>query len=385
MGQLSSALAEMIPDLFEPELDEAAKGRLRQSTRKISELGRSLTPKIRELGTEHRADPTLPFMASLLQEDFQRASESFQRGQIDYGRAVMRSAVASCVACHTRTDSGPKFPLLSAFQAPLERVPFADRISLLIATRQFDSAIDETLARLKDSGPRANGRTLDLERASRRALGVAVRVRQSPELARKVAEAVRASAAVPESQREAAEKWLGDIKTWELEAKGEPKTEQDRLAAAKRLMGDGPDSLAAGQEVRALRASAELHALLGASKDEELRAEALYLLGVSYDQLRDSGAFELQDTYYRICIRSRPHSAVAGRCFKRFEENIIVGYTGSRGTDVPGPIARQLNELRRLAVPKGGAPKAGAAKSGGKSRGTGNPKLSSPGGKREAN
>jgi hypothetical protein len=43
-----------------------------------------------------------------------------------------------------------------------------------------------------------------------------------------------------------------------------------------------------------------------------------------------------------------PREAIAKKCFKEYEEETILGYTGSSGTNVPGEVRRDLNSLKKL-------------------------------------
>ena len=48
-------------------------------------------------------------------------------------------------------------------------------------------------------------------------------------------------------------------------------------------------------------------------------------------------------------FRKSPHSNTADLCYRRYEESVYAGFTGSSGTDIPPEIKRRLVELRGLA------------------------------------
>lgn len=98
-----------------------------------------------------------------------------------------------------------------------------------------------------------------------------------------------------------------------------------------------------------LRASTLLHQELGKNITKKNRAEVLYYLGVVYGLLSDSGFWELPDVYFESCIRELPKSQLAKACYSRYEQDIIVGYSGSAGTFIPTDERKKLTMLKELA------------------------------------
>jgi hypothetical protein len=99
-----------------------------------------------------------------------------------------------------------------------------------------------------------------------------------------------------------------------------------------------------------LRASAVLHELLGLAPKGELASKALYLAGLTYDVLNDYGIKDFSGFYYRSCIRTTPHTELAKECYRRYEEGVYFGYTGSGGTYIPADVRARLNELELLST-----------------------------------
>ena len=95
-----------------------------------------------------------------------------------------------------------------------------------------------------------------------------------------------------------------------------------------------------------LRASAVLHEQLGRFPQGPKSAEAFFLLGVCYEILRDFDLWTLGDTYFEACIHRSPHTPLSESCYRKLEESILAGYTGSAGTRVPVEIEGKLQRLR---------------------------------------
>ena len=87
--------------------------------------------------------------------------------------------------------------------------------------------------------------------------------------------------------------------------------------------------------------------LFRSNSDE--RAEALYLLGMAYQVLEDPMLWDIDTIYYESCVREKPHSDLAKKCYRRYSDKIYFGYTGSGGTYIPESELKKLVEMRKLA------------------------------------
>ena len=105
-------------------------------------------------------------------------------------------------------------------------------------------------------------------------------------------------------------------------------------------------------DVLFLRSSAVIHELLARYPSGKRSSEALLMAGAAYDLLEDHFVSRLSDLYYESCIRNSPHSAIAEKCFQRFEQNMLFGYSGSAGTFLPDDVQDLKKELRVLAEVK---------------------------------
>jgi hypothetical protein len=75
------------------------------------------------------------------------------------------------------------------------------------------------------------------------------------------------------------------------------------------------------------------------------------MAGLCYDVLKTYQLGELHEIYFESCIRSAPHSSLAQTCYRRYEQSIYDGFTGSAGTDIPDDIEDKLQTLEALALP----------------------------------
>lgn len=342
MNEISGALAETVPYLYpDPSLDQKS---LTVKVKKLHELTKDFDVKAAHAMKMPDDDPTLPYVASMFKQEIERAYESLQDGQSEYGKAVLRSAVSYCITCHTRSDIGTQFPVLKAFEKPLERASWIEKLEFQTASRQYDTVLSEVMGQLKNPGT-VGISPMDLERGARTALSVLVRLKKDPDRAALLAQAVAASPSATVSMKEAAREWLKDIRVWQSERDRQYKDGAERLAEARKLTSGG-GSFMDHSEVRHLRATSLLHDFLKTGSKGNEAAEALYLIGLSYSQLGEIGMWSLHEFYFVACIDKAPHTAVAESCYKSYAEAITLGYSGSGGIRIPKTVRDHLARLK---------------------------------------
>lgn len=341
MKTLSERWTRLAPLLFDDGAD-AAEVKLRLWDVKEAAKGVDLAFHLK--GATN--DPLLPLVAKSFESDLEQAGEIAAAGRVLQARQWARSALAACVTCHSRAGKGPRFELDAALEPVLKKSAWWDRAAFQAATRQFDPALDEIRKQLR--APRQpQSSLLEMEKAVRIGLMVAVRVKNDPACAAELADGVLASSWATPAMKERARVWKKDIDSWRKAPKAPP------LATARALMsGEGDSGVRADDgDVRWLRSSALMHEFLTGGPTPDETAEAYFLLGNAYDQMGDLGYWNLADLYFDSCVREKPHSAIAEKCAARFEDSLVLGYTGSRGVDVPSAVRRRVEELKKLARP----------------------------------
>lgn len=310
------------------------------------------------------ADPTLVFLSEQFDDSLTRAAKGFKEGHTDYSRALLRTTVSYCISCHTRTVTNENKPQ-AGFNDLVSGLSSSEQIRFFAATRQFErvsEVFDKAFATSATTGKAATDvRVVDLESAARIALSVAVRVRQDLDEAARIARRVSEHPSAPESLKQEAKVWLKAVELWKKEAPTAPSTNDGILASARELViqaqvlqehpSDGRGDIAY------LKASSLLHDLLKRSPNATMKADALYYLGVCYEALRELGFWTLHENYFDACIHTRPHSPRAEVCYARLNDSMTLGYTGTRGTDIPPDVRRYLSTLKNLATASSANPK----------------------------
>jgi len=348
MNELSKALAETIPFLYpDPSVDQK---NLSLKVKKLYDLTQKLDVKTAHAMNAPDADPVLPYVASMFRQEIERAYLSLQDGHAEYGKAVLRSSVAYCITCHTRSKTGTQFPVLSAFEKPLARASWIEKLEFQTASRQYDAVLSEVMGQLKNPGP-VGISPLDLERGTRMALSILVRLKKDPDRAALLATAMASSPTATVSMKEAAKVWMKDIRDWQGE-RDRKFTGPDQILAEAKKLSTGGDARAEHSEVRHLRSTALLHDFLQSSPDDPRAAEALYLIGRSYNELGEIGMWSLHEFYYVACIDKAPHTPIAESCYKAYDESMVLGYSGSAGINIPKAVRDHLARLKAKAQVK---------------------------------
>jgi hypothetical protein len=291
-------------------------------------------------------DPLLSYMATSFAEDVEMAHSLVNSPTSSpYAQHLLRGTLSYCTGCHTRQEASAtvKFPVLKDMTKDL---PLTDRMKLLAATRNFNQALaafDQAIG-TKETEKLSS---LELERAARLALSIAIRVDRNNDVALKLIGQVEKLQRISPAFKDELATWKTSLKTKEPLASG------TQLQRAKSLI-ENAEATHGGLQVRVpqveyLKASSLLHGFMATNPVGVKRAEALYLLGDCYDHLETLGFWSMSEIYYESCVRSAPHSEIAQRCFGSYKDSITIGYSGSAGINIPSNIQSNIRELETLA------------------------------------
>ena len=352
MQELYKTLADLLTDISSAKRfgDPANRSRIVMETEKLASLAHDLNTK-GVLSPD--ADPTIPLVAGLLAQETKRAALEFKKGNRAYARNLLQTVPGYCIACHTRNATGPQFAQL-AFEPTSKSLTALERGEFFAATRQFDRAQTEFIQVIKD--PKAAAAyNFDWEKAIHQSLAIAVRVKQDSSQAKEIVQIALNMKDAPSSIKEDAKVWKTSIQEWQEEPARGSTSEEGLHSEALRLMAKARETqkypMDRTADVLYLRASAIVHDLLQAAPQGVYAGEALLLAGISYEVLSPLKTEDLHDLYYEACIRRSPHTPTSDLCYRRYEQSIFFGYTGSAGTDVPADVREKLIGLKSMSQP----------------------------------
>jgi TolA-binding protein len=352
MQELRASLTKLIPFLFDDAKFNAKENRpmLESEIKKFYELSQAINQGGAHPVLVPDSDPGLAAISREFSQEIGRANDALKSGHRDYARSVLRSSVAYCISCHTRSDSGPRFDLEGLY-GQLEELPSVQKMRILIATRNYDKALSEFQKRL--TSPRPVLDYAEFEQGARIALAVSVRVKRDPMHTAELIKSILQSSMATPSLKQTASGWQKSVARWQAESPASVTGEEGLLAKGRELVERAQAKQAypadADGDIDYMRASSILHDYLTKYPQGQARAEGLFLIGQCYEALKDLGFWTLHERYYEACIKQAPHTNLAVQCMSRLENSMISGYTGSSGVHVPPEIRKQLGELRKIA------------------------------------
>jgi hypothetical protein len=354
MRKLSTLLQEILIDASSESRARSGEGkrRLQKNTEQLSKLSHSMAE--RTLSPD--LDPSMKLLGDLFAEEADRARDALKSGNIAYSRYLLKGVAQGCIACHTRTQSGPAFSAAPK-SALFARLPAIERAEIQVAIREFAPALETLRGILKDQ-TLLKEKPGDWASAARLGLMVAVRTQQDPKVAQEWVNLILAEPHAPYFLSHDAKAWKVAIEKWIAEPKREAVTAEGLYAEAVRLFTQAKNSqryfFDHSADVDYLRASAAAHNLMRLGSEVPHLDQALLMAGMTYEALGLNRFPELHETYYQACIRRAPHTALAEDCYRRLEQSIYQGYTGSAGTDIPLDLRRRLKKWETEAREKTG-------------------------------
>jgi hypothetical protein len=324
---------------FDPknnEIIEAEVKKMATLAERIHQNGK--TPKFDK-------DPVLKYVTRDFSRDMAIANLEWKSGHKLFARSIIRATSNYCISCHTRNDQGQKDTSFMFAELNVNGFDNIDKADYFAAVRQFPKALDAYDRVLTDSTfAEKNQRQWSI--GMKKSLAIAVRVNRSPALSLELVSRVFDAKSVPLSLREAALTWRVAIKEW----RDSEKEKNDGIKKVRQLIAQGQRAVAntwnndAGL-VYYLRASTMLHDMLRQQKGLKDFSEALYLSGLAAEGLKEINLWTFDEIYYESCIRYKPHSDNAKKCFARLEALEIFSPRMYSEDEV-----MKLKELRELAL-----------------------------------
>lgn len=349
MQELQQTLTEILPIVADPELYSKPENQksISADVKKLMKLSEN----VKHSDAVTLKDPSVAFISKAFSEDLARIDESLSLGKKDYARYSLMNLTSYCIECHTRTSTGPSFRS-PALEQSLKKLSPLERGEFLIATRQFEAALKE-FSTVIDTKINSQGDFAGLDKAVQHSLAVTVKYLKDSKRALSIIEKLKKARGIPYYLKQNSLGWEAAIQDWMKEPPASDNTAEGILKRVRTWIGKGQQlqvgMVDRGGDIYFLRALSELHLLLVSKLSAEQRGEALFLTGLSFEATKDNEMINLHENYYESCIRKVPHSVWAKKCYKRYEESVYFGYTGSSGVQLPQDVAKKIRTLRSLA------------------------------------
>lgn len=361
MDQIFGALVTVLPlslngaEYEKPANRELVLGKLKE----LSEQSQNLQ--------SHASgnDRMFAFVAGSLAKDARDIYRWYGRGSYGESRYLLHNLTENCIACHSRLPESKAFPAAEAFfkDVKVANLPLMERAQLQMATRQFDAALQTYEELFKSSG----GRTSEIIMMDGFVDYLKLCVRVKRDVVRPVAvlEGMLKRPDLPKFASLQLEQWIASLRRL-AKRRDNPGTE---LPAARKLMVEAQRAsefpMDRGRLVDFIYASRLLNSYVQ-KKDPGTAgeknglpsatlqvqrpdlSEAYYLLGVTESIIGRSYWLSQTEFYLETAVRSAPHSKYAEKAYAFLEEQVVVEFSGSSGTNVPEDMQKTLDDLRKL-------------------------------------
>ncbi len=91
-----------------------------------------------------------------------------------------------------------------------------------------------------------------------------------------------------------------------------------------------------------------LHKNLNDLKQNSQKAQSYEILGDIYSHFPEISIFMVPENYYELCVQTVPKTIQAEECFEKYKSKIVLGYSGSMGTNVPEYETLKIENLKKL-------------------------------------
>ncbi len=291
-------------------------------------------------------DAQMSFLARSIERDAVEAQVSYTHGQFKRSAFVLRQIVENCVVCHTRLPDDRGSLVAKGFvdEGVLASLSAKPRSTLLIATRQFDQALDaleEVLADPLTHPAVMLGPLTDY-------LVVAIRVRGDYERPIRELKAFSRREDLWPSLREDVNDWIVALPLLKIRAATGLNVESARALVEE---GETLDEYGDGQGplLHFIVASSVLERFIAAhpNKSAEL-GEAFYLRGILETRIGQNYWVTTAPFFLEESIRVAPTQPFAEDALMLLERELFAAYEGSDIEELPAEERAHLAELRAL-------------------------------------
>lgn len=298
------------------------------------------------------------FSRQTLEDHVTETERVFRLGNKAYARWMTNSTLGICMSCHTQMPtSGRNF---SVFMKSDYITSEFDRAEFMFATKNFEGA-SQMYQKLISDYPKSNLSPDRLEKSVRRELAYQIRIKRDFNAANSLVESFKKNNDLPLFLKTNLKEWGEQLTQWKnkkLPVASEVSSEQLAKFAEQSLsvdlnkvrIGDADSNLIADLVVSSL-----LYEYLQKHPSFE-SPDILYWLAVVDRELDRSVFYSLADLYLKECILKFPGTSMAGKCYKEYEKEMVLGYTGSAGTNVPIEVIQDLKFLKSFVESKGKVP-----------------------------
>lgn len=286
--------------------------------------------------------------------------EAFNSPHKGFAHNRLQALSGLCMSCHTQLDSqnSSRFSVSlkavrrDSFQSDFEYAEFLFLLrDFTSSARYYERVLSEVKAidlKKKMATP-INFETY--KKALQRLVTINIKISYKPEQALAYIDKYASDRLLPPLVRDDFTSWKAQIKDLQkIYTPWNVSNAEELLRFEKKyLNGLDEEGLGSGAEdMKLLAMSGVLTKFLNFRPNSKEAPHALYWLGIAEERLHFNFFYSLGELYLKECVERYPKHPYAKKCFKKYEEIIVSGFSGSAGTDIPSDEQKELSRLKSL-------------------------------------
>ena len=344
MAQLFSSLTDVLPlSMNGAEFsDPKNKERILTDLRNMRDSTGALVDHTKNF------EGSFGFIAKSMSRDIKDIYKWYDRGATSEARYLLQQVSENCVSCHMKLPDPGHAPRMDHFfkNVAVAKLSPAEKARLQVALRQFDDALT-TWEDMFKTWPKPS--ELFAMDTLPEYLKVTIRVKAEPRRALIALEALSKRSDLPPFMSREVSAWKASLKKLasEINRKGSELSRAEKIIKNARQTMDYPMDRSA--LVDFIAASALLNRYMQQkSISPENTAKGYYLLGITESLIGRSTWLTQTDYYLEASVRAAPKSKTAAKALDALEQQILMEYSGSGGTNIPDDVQANLDDLKNL-------------------------------------
>ena len=344
MAQIFSSLTTVLPLSMDTKEfnDPKNRDKILTELRKMRDGTSSLVDHTK------RFEGSYGFIAKSMSRDIKDIYNWYDKGATSESRYLLQQVSENCVSCHMKLPDPGHAPKMDHFfkDVAVAKLSAPEKARLQVALRQFDDAL-VTWEDMFKTWPKPN--ELFAMDTLPEYLKVVIRVKGDTKRGFTALDGLSKRVDLPKFMTREVTAW----KTSLHRLSGEMTKTGNELARAEKIINNARQAMEYPMDrtgmVDYIVASGLLNRFL---QDKAIKADktsaAYYLLGITESLIGRSTWLTQTDYYLEASVRAAPKTKSALKSFEALEQQILMEYSGSGGTNIPDDVLSNLEELRGL-------------------------------------
>lgn len=344
MAQIFSSLTNVLPlSMSNKEFsDPKNRDRILADLRNMRDGTNALVEHTKKL------EGSYGFIAKSMSRDIKDIYTWYDKGALAESRYLLQQVSENCVSCHMKLPDPGHAPRMDHFfkDVSVNKLSPPEKARLQVALRQFDDAL-VTWEEMFKTWPKPN--ELFAMDTLPEYLKVVIRVKKDPKRAIAALDGLGKRTDIPTFMAREVASWKSSLKKLapELSKSGGELSRANKIVQSARMSMEYPMDRTA--LVDFIVASGMLNTYMQNKKiSAENTAQGYYLLGITESLIGRSTWLTQTDYYLEASVRASPKSKTALKALDALEQQILMEYSGSGGTNIPDDVQSNLDDLRNL-------------------------------------